>query len=200
MKLKYIRLGLIVLLFLIFLNFAIFIFVFRHQRLSHNISDWASFADYIGGTTNVLVSIMTLLVTLYIAYEIAQLEDKRNLANIQYDKRKFKRELREKEYSIISESLESVWSAVTNVDRKASEVHLYAIRQRFMSFIKYKYYLFPEINAKDFQKLDNTLIELMKLPSQNLEVDSQKSIELIQTFVKEVNLFHRKIQEYMTSE
>jgi hypothetical protein len=143
---------------------------------------------------------MTLLVTLFIAYEIARLEDKRNLGNIQYDKNKFRRELREREYSIISESLEGVWNAMTNGDRKASKENLYAIRQRFVSFIKYKSYLFPEINAKDFQRLDDTLIELMKLPSQALEADSQRSIELIEAFVKEVNLFHRKIQEYITSE
>jgi len=143
---------------------------------------------------------MTLLVTLYIAYEISNLEEKRNIANIEYDKNKFKRELREKEYSIISENLENVWFAVTNEDRKASKDNFYTIRQRFVNFIKYKRYLFPEINAKDFQSLDNVLIGLSELVLQDLEIDSPESNKLIQDFGREVNLFHRKMQGYITSE
>jgi len=143
---------------------------------------------------------MTLLVTLFIAYEISNLDEKRNIANIEYDKNKFKRELREKEYAEMTESFNNFWLAITNENRKVAKDNLFIIRQRFVSFIRYKKHLFPDLNPIEFQNLDNTLIEILKLTSENLDVNNPKSVELVDKFQKEVSLFHKRVQEYIISE
>lgn len=185
---------------LVILNFIIFICVFYNQDISKSVSDWANFADYISGTTNILISIMSLLVTLFIAYEISHLDEKRNNANLEYDKKKFKRELREKEYYEITENLNNFWFAITNENRNSAKNDLYVIRQKFVCFIKYRKHLFPELNPNQFEKLDKTLVEIMKIMSVALDVDNPESIELVDKFQKEVSLFHIKMQEYIIKE
>lgn len=74
MNIKNFKIGFIVIGILIILNFVLFIYYFHNQTISKNISDWANFAGYIGGITNIFISIMTLLVTFFIAYEISKIE------------------------------------------------------------------------------------------------------------------------------
>jgi fumarate reductase subunit C len=200
MNIRNIKIALVGLSIVIILNFVIFIFYFHNQTISKSVSDWASFADYMNGTTSILISIMTLLVTLFIAYEISNLEEKRNAANIEYEKKKFKRELREKEYAEITENLNTIWFALINEDRKAASENIYVIRQRFVSFMQHKKHLFPGLNPIEFQNLDNTLTAIMALVKENLEVDNSKTIDLVAKFQKEVSLFHKRVQEYILSE
>ena len=200
MNIKNFKIGFIIMTILIILNLIIFTFYFHNNNISENLSDWANFATYIGGITNIFISIMTLLVTIFIAYEISKIDEKRNKANIEYDKKRFKRELMEKEYADISENLNNFWFAITNSNRKQSKDELMVIRTKFVNFIKYKKHLFPEFNTEQFQNLDDILIECLKKSSENLETDNPRMIELVGEFQREVSIFHKKTQEYIVSE
>jgi len=200
MNIKNFKIGFIILGVLIILNLLLFLYYFHNQTVSRNISDWASFASYIGGTTNTLISIMTLLVTFFIAYEISKIEGKRNTANIEYDRKKFKRELREKAYAEVSENLNDFWFAITNGNRQQTKDSLFIIRTRFISFIKHKKHLFPDIKPSEFQNLDNILKEVLNQASKKIDVDTPEMIKLVEDFQKEISLFHKRIQEYILSE
>jgi len=200
MNIKNFKIGFILMGILIISNLVLFIYYFQNQTISRDISDWANFASYIGGITNVFISIMTLLVTFFIAYEISKIDEKRNISNIEYDKKKFKRELREKEYAEVTENLNNFWFAITNKDREQTKDSLFIIRTKFVSFIKYKKHLFPDLNTIEFQNLDNILINVLKNASEKLDMDSPETVKLVGEFQKEVSLFHKKIQEYIISE
>ncbi len=224
---KYVNFGLTIVLFIlvvpIVLIFAYFSFTFKGQSLSQNISDWGSFGDYIGGTTAPLVSIITLFVTVFIAYEISHLEEKRteknrkfeeernaknlefeekrHLATIEYDRRKFKRELREKEYLTVSENLERFWDFMTEADPHTAGAGYFLIKKRFNSFLSRKEHLFPELNLNDFEKLDATLYELIKLTDdENYRISGPEGVKQIDNFTEELNVFHKKMQEYLAAE
>ena len=195
-----IKIALVVISILVILNFIIFISVFHNQEISKETSDWANFADYISGTTNVLISIMTLLITIFIAYEISNLDEKRNRTNIEYDKKKFKRELREKEYYEVTENLNNFWFAIVKENRATAKNDLYVIRQKFVLFIKYRKHLFPGLNINQFEELDKSLADMMAIASSDFETDNPTVLQLVDKFKKEVSFFHQKIQEYMIKE
>lgn len=200
MKKRTVVIVLITVSTLILLNFLLLIFFFHTQKISYQLSDWANFAEYITGTTNVLISIMTLFITLFIAYEISNLDEKRNNSNIAHDKQKFERDLRERAYLEITDSFNNFWIAITHEDPKIAKNMLYIIRQRFVSFIQHKNHLFPELNAEEFKKLDTFLIELMELVEKNIATDNPKNVELVGKFQNELSLFHIKVQNYIINE
>ena len=196
---KWIKIALIVIAVLIVLNLIVFISFFHSQKISNNVSDWANFADYIGRTTNILISVMTLLVTIFIAYEIAKLDEKRNAANIEYDKRKFMREMREKEYADISNVLIEVRPAIT--DRENVAMRIYVIQQRFAAFFSHKRYLFPKLEFNKFSNIHGSLGKIFELCasgdfSDNLD---EKTVAL-QAYGENFANFHQTMQEYMMSE
>ena len=68
----------ILLLSLIFLVILLFIYQLKGYHLSNEISDWASFGDYIGGTINTLLSFFSLIILSYLTYVISQNSNKEN--------------------------------------------------------------------------------------------------------------------------
>lgn len=183
---------------LIILNLIIFLYYFQDQSISRNISDWANFASYIGGITSVLISSMTLLVTIFIAYEISKIDENRHIANLEFENKKFIRELREKKYAEVSDNLNSFWIAITNKNGCTDD--LYVIRTRFLFFIKYKNHLFPKLNPSQFKPIDDILIEIMyKSEQEELVIDSPLNLSLIEKFRIETNYFHKVMQEYIIS-
>ena len=73
---------LIIITLLIILLCSPFLFIFynnfQNQKISDSISDWGSFGDFIGGTLSTFISILTLIVTIVIAFQISKIEDNRN--------------------------------------------------------------------------------------------------------------------------
>lgn len=120
------------------LNFLYLYISFRDRPISNNLSDWSDFASYIGGTTGIVTNLMSLLVTVYIAYFLTDLENKRNENNRISENKKFTRQLKENEYSKISEILEKVLITLTYTEKLKASNELFFIRMQFVSFFKTK--------------------------------------------------------------
>lgn len=69
--------ALIVFIFLSSIPSIIYIINFRLHNASSDPANWGTFGDFIGGTTNVILSIINIIITAYIAYLIKTLDDKR---------------------------------------------------------------------------------------------------------------------------
>ena len=110
---------------LFFANIIFFILNFKNQRLSDKLEDWANFSNYFSGISNVIISIVTLIVTIFIAFTLSSIEENRNQKNLIYDRKKSLREMREKEYSEISTNLNNVWEYITLSDREKARDQLY---------------------------------------------------------------------------
>jgi hypothetical protein len=61
---------------IIFIPIAFYIFKFHHYPITSNPSEWGTFGDYIGGLLNPIISLFTLLVTAFIAFELKKIEDR----------------------------------------------------------------------------------------------------------------------------
>ncbi|PZX58247.1 hypothetical protein LV84_01451 [Algoriphagus ratkowskyi] len=198
MSIRLFKISFIIMIVFIILNIGIFLYYFHDQVVSRNISDWANFSSYISGTTSVIISIMTLLVTICIAKALSNLDEKRHIANIEYEKKRFTRDLREKKYAEVSENLNSFWLAIRNKNGGADE--LYIIRTRFFLFAKYKDHLFPNLNRNDLKPIDDILVEILEKMDKNLGTDNPENLGLVEKFQKEVNSFHKIMQEYITTQ
>lgn len=56
----------------------IFTFFFNSQVVSDNISDWASFGGYIGGTVNTVISVLSFFVLSWLTYLVSDINNKEN--------------------------------------------------------------------------------------------------------------------------
>lgn len=189
----------IIIVVLIFLSIVPFLFAFyynfKDQSISNNISDWASFGDYIGGILNTFLSLLILIATIYIAYQLNKFDEARNEKIIEFEKDKLLREFREIEYKTISNELNKLWEIVTNPDRNYGMCELFIVYNRYSDFLKYKNHLFPNLNEKEFTDLqffirnahtyycENEIIYLEKIPQ------FDKMSQLIDTFHLKLQLF-----------
>lgn len=64
--------------FLLALPIIAYLINFCAHSFSGNPADWGTFGDFIGGTTNPIIALATLGVTIYIAMELTKLETKMN--------------------------------------------------------------------------------------------------------------------------
>ncbi|WP_264529225.1 hypothetical protein [Flavobacterium sp. N502540] len=68
----------IILLVILFLPVGIFMFNFWKKPISSDAHDWATFADYIGGTVNTLITLLSLVVLGYLTYYIGKNSSEEN--------------------------------------------------------------------------------------------------------------------------
>ncbi|WP_213195868.1 hypothetical protein [Cloacibacterium caeni] len=192
---KIIILTLSILLFIIpFL--LLFYTNFKNQKISDNISDWGAFGDYIGGVINTLISFLTLITTIFIAFYISKIDDNRNNKIIFEENRRFIRQLRENEYNNISQEIDKIWIILVKQDKSSRINELYFLDNNFYSFIKYKKHLFPILNKNEFKKLSDIFSEIHKYVSNNDVIDVSK-IPHIKDLSKEIDNFHCKIQQFI---
>jgi hypothetical protein len=57
---------------ILILPIVVFIFIFKNQIISTEISDWAAFGSYIGGVLNTIISLLSLIILGYITYLISK--------------------------------------------------------------------------------------------------------------------------------
>lgn len=62
---------------IIFTPIVIYMITFWHRSISDQTSDWGTFGDFIGGILNPIISLLTLIVTVYIAYYLQRADDDR---------------------------------------------------------------------------------------------------------------------------
>lgn len=187
-------LKLLALLFLsILILISIFIFYFYKQSISDNISDWAAFSDYL----NTIISLITLAVTMTIAYEISKIEDRRNDKNILFEKERLLREFRELEYKEIRNELQKIFSALMSSNAQEVENVLYGSFIKYRFFLTSNYHLFPFLEEKIFSDLKETLQKLCDQLEQNQEkVDAQKH-NLLNEFVENMDNFNVRMQTFL---
>lgn len=176
--------------------FLAFFYNFKDQTISRSIGDWASFGDYIGGTLNTFLSLLILLSTVYIAFQLNKFDNERNEKTIQFERNIFLRELREREYDKISQELDTLWEIVTNQDKNYGTAQLFRVYNRYASFRKYKKHLFQNLDDKVFIELDDFINNAHKYYLENDIIIMQKIPQYAQmsTLIDE---FHFKLQSFL---
>lgn len=135
MKPKLLYVLVILFLILLILPILFFVLTFYSQLISNNVEDWSAFAGYLNGTTGVIISLFTLIVTIIIAVEISKIESSRIKKNRKFEKQKLLREFREQEYKDIRNNLQSIYTALMSSDPIEVNIIIHQV------VIKYRYFL-----------------------------------------------------------
>jgi uncharacterized membrane protein len=173
-----------------------YIYYFGLNTISKNPSDWGPFGDYFGGILNPIISILTLIVTIYIAIEISKIEDKRNEKTLNFEKRRFLNELRENEYRRISLELQKL--SLLKLDNQPGE-ETYNILMQMRFFQEYNLHIFPFLREKLCQEVIleiDSLYVYLRGNSFNDSVASKMIISCIDKGLK----FTERLQQYIISE
>ena len=192
-KFKFIILLIILLIISILI---VFIINFKNQTISENIQDWASFGDYIGGTLNTILSFLTLLTTIFIAFTLNNYDNIRNEKNTLFEKQKLIRELREAEYKEISKEINNIWDIVSNPDRIIGLNGLFLIYQKYTDFLKYKTHLFPNLTDIEFIELQDFFENAHKYYCEN-EIIILTKIPQIHRMSELIDKFHFRLQQFL---
>src|SRR3954469_21919576 len=80
--------------------------------LFHTYKGPVTFGDYLGGIMLPIIGLSTLIITIYLAIEIANMEDKKNERILEVDRKRFLNQLRESEYIKLSTALEQIPEAI----------------------------------------------------------------------------------------
>jgi uncharacterized membrane protein len=181
-------------IFLILIPILCYINYFWRNSISTNPADWGPFGDFFGGVLNSFFSLLTLIVTIYIAVEISKIEDKRNAKVLDFEKKRFLNELRESEYRRISLELQKVSLAVTEHD--GGKVVFDALMHlRHFSFCSN--HLFPFLQEKETKELIEALSDVYKMLG---KVNNEEQQKKFSTYLKAVVVFSTKIQEFILRE
>lgn len=175
----YLLYGIIILSIITFIIYPAYKYysTFNEFGESTNPEDWALFGDYIGGTTNVILGIVNIFVTAYIAYLIKTLddnrlekqikiEDLRHQQNIDLQKDIFINNLKFKEYESFQKLIKKLIITIRNEsDLKNIEIELYNLQQSYRIFSNSKRELFPFLEKhqnvwRKFEDLINYCNEL----------------------------------------
>lgn len=194
MKLSTFKMLLTIMSGIMILNFIYVYISFKDQSISQKLSDWSDFASYISGTTGIITSLMSLLITVYIAYFLTDLENKRNETNRSSDNTRFIRQLKEDQYSKISELLDSVLIVMTYKEKEKATDQIFYVRMQFVNFFKNKRHLFPDLNPSDFSDIDTCLIKLLEKSKLVTEVDDKTVLPLVEQYQNAVAKFHIELQ------
>lgn len=193
--------GVILLIFII-LFVVLFICNFSDHPISENIADWASFATYLNGTVGLIISIATLVVTIFIAIIVRGLDDERMDEARKFNRERFLQELREKAYSDVSKELDEVKYAVT----QKGHITIFRIKTNFESFISHKKYMFPGLDLDKFNNL-NEILECFFFEYHNISKikgysgmgeNGGKSLnDLFIEYNSALAFFHKEMQKYL---
>ncbi|MDM1550642.1 hypothetical protein [Empedobacter falsenii] len=145
-------------------------FFFSHSK-SEDPANWGTFGDFIGGTTNVILGIINIIITAYIAYLIKTLDDKRyedqkkidelrHQQNIDLQKDIFINNLKFKEYESFQKLVKKLIITVRNESNlKNIEIELYNLQQSYRIFSNSKRELFPFL--EDYQDVSRKFEDLI---------------------------------------
>lgn len=180
----------ITVLLIVLVPVLVFIFNFRDSYISSDISDWGSFGDYLGGILNSIISLLTLIATIYIALKISNIEEKRNERNLKFEKQKLLREYQESEYRRIGSELQKVWLAITQPQNDAKNI-IYNCLLQYRYFTTTNTHLFDFLEDKEIKDLKRSLQDVFDLIQETRELNKD---EVIKGFVSNLDAFNRKFQ------
>lgn len=181
-------------LLIILIPICLFIANFYNHDISNDIANWGAFGDYFGGILNSFFSFLTLIVTIYIAFEISKIEENRNKENLKFEREKLLRELREAEYKKINSELQKVWLSITEEDDMTSKRIIYNCLLQYRYFISSNYHLFPFFKDEEISNLNKSIQEIFDIIHHSKKLDKD---EVIQNFTKNLDEFNGKIQSFL---
>ncbi|WP_333662272.1 hypothetical protein [Chishuiella changwenlii] len=156
---------------------------FSVNGTSNNPEDWALFGDYIGGSTNVILGLINIIITAYIAYLIGNLDNKRYKEQKEIDKQRFEdqKKLEDLRHQQSLELQERLFLKNVEYQRYDSynkmyleiislittETNLFSIEDRFTPLI-FKIFSFLKSNKELLTFINNDLINEFELLSQKV--------------------------------
>ncbi|GEO02916.1 hypothetical protein AAE02nite_05800 [Adhaeribacter aerolatus] len=175
----------------------IYLLNFFDTSLSDNPSDWGTFGDFFGGILNSYFSLLTLLITIYIAYEISNLEEKRNERNLSFERRKLLTELRESEFRRIGSELRKLGDLGEESGRGKILQNVYS-QVQFYGFINK--HLFPFLSEPVFTSLEGSIGWYSIYYNENRDLSGKGVAFLSLNCLKHILEFSEKTQQYILSE
>lgn len=172
----------------------VFLITFNNTDVSDDITNWGAFGDYMGGTLNCFFSLLSLFVTIYIAFKISNIEENRNRENLKFEKEKLLREFRESEYKKINSELQKVWICITEENSKIAKDLIYTCIFQYRYFITSNKHLFDFLNDREIFQLKKSLDEIFALVNGSNELDINA---VIPKFVENLDAFNRKFQIFL---
>ena len=169
---------------------------FHELSISNDPEKWGPFGDFFGGILNTYISFLTLIVTIFIAYEISRLDDKRNEKVLTFEKKRFLNELREAEYRKITTELQKVSTLIARKEPPKAEI--FEIHVYLNHFTLTNDHLFPFLNEKVVNDLIESLEKIYKFYTG--ESEGKDKFDLYEHYLKAMNNFTVKIQKFIMQE
>ena len=147
---------------------------FSENGRSNNPEDWALFGDYVGGTTNVIIGLVNIIVTVYIAYLIKSVDDKRFEEQKQLDELRHKqnidlqndifiRSIREdvfKDFNKLLQELNLVY--ITDGDLREKLISIKNVKDSYLHLKLNNLHLFTTFSNQPLtEDLDNSLEKII---------------------------------------
>lgn len=177
------------------LPISFFLYNFYDSEISDDIGKWGAFGDYFGGLLNCIFSLLSVIVTIYIALKLSNIEKNRNRDNLKFEKEKLLREFRESEYKRINFELQKVWSCVTDSNREDAIRILASINWQYRYFMTSNYHLFPFLADNEITNLHKTLQEIINLFWKEKSFEEKE--EIIRKFTKDFDALNTKMQTFL---
>lgn len=177
------------------LPISFFLYNFYDSEISDDIGKWGAFGDYFGGLLNCTFSLLSVIVTIYIALKLSNIEKNRNRDNLKFEKEKLLREFRESEYKRINFELQKVWLCVTDSNREDAIRTLASINWQYRYFMTSNYHLFPFLADNEITNLHKTLQEIINLFWKEKSFEEKE--EIIGKFTKDFDALNMKMQTFL---
>ncbi|WP_306568758.1 hypothetical protein [Flavobacterium lindanitolerans] len=173
---------------------------FHELNISDDPEEWGPFGDFFGGVLNTYISFLTLMTTIFIAYEISRLDDRRNEKVLEFEKKRFLNELREAEYRKISIELQRVASLISeNKDEKHIKNELFQISLFLTYFTISNDHLFPFLQEDITLNLTDSLKKLSSYYSQTTRKGEDK-LKIFGHYNTAMRLFTVQMQKFIMKE
>jgi hypothetical protein len=151
-----------------------FIINFSSQAISDKVSDWGTFGDYFGGLLNPIIGVLNLIALVYISFVISKLEEKRNLHELQSQKKFTLYSLQHDSLKKLNRILEKVQPELVKSNAE-SRINIILVRNELNSYITTHSYLFPFFKDRTWQSLKDSIEDLSELSHKYYSNDKSDS-------------------------
>ncbi|WP_154652581.1 hypothetical protein [Flavobacterium rivuli] len=171
-----------------------FVVNFYSLSVSKDITQWGALGDYFGGILNALFSFLSLIATIYIAYILTNIEEKRNQQNLKFEKDRLLREFRESEYKRINFELQKVWLSLIEPNPEIANNIIHNCIWQYRYFRTSNMHLFPFLKDEEVKNLGKSLENISELLDTR---DLSNKDEILRMFIQKLDLFNQKIQTFL---
>ena len=189
--------GLIILLMTGF-----FIYKFRFQNISDNISNWSDFGTFYWGFLSFIVGALSLIVFIILTIKVSKIQENWNNFNLLFEQKKIMTDYRHKAIAELSKITNGYLINIVNhaFEKKVNDlnyVYFETIKldESIRSYLTIYSYFF-----EDLPERTNEILDLVKKLKENLnrkdQFDDKEFSSDLQTCRRLVNLTVSKLQEF----